>query len=226
MSTGRAELFSRRPAFPWLLSVSLVMATLAYGEPSLSRREAVESDHSKPVYAREGHGSEREDEEDEAEEELEAREDGQEDEVGEGEGEGNEVTGLLGAFLFGLSNATVVLSLGVRGLARVQLLNTAFIARLRRFDALQRRWLRPLHYPGNLLALAIASAHFVFSACASTLLPELGFAVAVGICLTGVVLKFGAPVPSVRRLAFRLHTTPVALALLVVLLVGGHGVID
>jgi hypothetical protein len=83
-----------------------------------------------------------------------------------------------------------------------------------------------LHYWLNPLALGIAAAHFFFSECSSTAMPELGMGAMLMVSVLGILLTLRLSPPSMRSIVFKLHTNPIVTILVFFFLVIGHSVID
>ncbi len=146
---------------------------------------------------------------------------------GHGRGDkGNELTGEFAAWIFGAANLPVLLSLLIRGLIHNTAMAESLKDRLKRFNQAQKKYLMPLHYTLNLLALLLASIHFSLSHCRSSSLPEWGLTIMASLAAIGMVIKFRISPKSMRRTVYQIHTHPLSLGLLVIVLLVGHSIID
>lgn len=143
-----------------------------------------------------------------------------------GDHQGNEATGEAAAWLFGAANLPVVLCLLVRGGRRLKSGSPTFQEGLSRFNRVQKKGLMWMHYLLNPVAAAVAATHFLLSRCRETALPEIGLMVVMAVVVTGLVLKFKWSSGGVRRVTFKVHTNPLLLASLAVILVIGHTLMD
>jgi hypothetical protein len=83
-----------------------------------------------------------------------------------------------------------------------------------------------LHYMINPLVLGIALWHWLSSRCRSTALPEWGLAVMVALIALGLILKFKLSPKALRTGVYRLHTQPLLLITMVMVLTIGHLMVD
>lgn len=139
---------------------------------------------------------------------------------------GNELTGESTAWIFATANLPALLSLLVRGLIRNTGLAGNVKDRLKRFNQAQKRYLMPLHYLLNPLALLLAFIHFSLSHCRSSSLPEWGLAVMASLALIGILVKFKVTPKGIRKTVYQIHTNPLPVGLLVIILLVGHSIVD
>ncbi len=139
---------------------------------------------------------------------------------------GNEFTGEATAWLFTAANLPVLLGLLFRRIIH----NTAMAGnlkdRLKRFNLAQKKYLMPFHYILNPLALLLAFIHFSLSHCRSSSLPEWGLALMTSLVLIGMLVKFKVSPKRIRRTVYQIHTNPLPVGLLVIILVVGHSIVD
>ena len=85
----------------------------------------------------------------------------------------NEATGQAAAWMLAAANLNVLISLLIRG-TRFAALPAQINDRLKRFNQIQKKFLLPVHYFLNPLALGMAFIHFMSStsACKDSGLPE------------------------------------------------------
>jgi len=139
----------------------------------------------------------------------------------------NEVTGQAAAWILAAANFNVLLSLLVRG-TRYTDLPAQIIDRINRFHQLQKKVLMPVHYVLNPLALCMAFIHFMSatSACKASGLPEWGLLIMALITGFGIAVKFKLSPKSLRKSTYRIHTNPIPITVLLVILLIGHAVVD
>jgi hypothetical protein len=143
-----------------------------------------------------------------------------------GDDKGNEFTGQSAAWIFGAANLPVALSLLLKGALAFAPVSPKTNERFRRFNQLQKKHLMRFHYWLNPLAAIVALVHFTFSTCRSSSLPEWGLAGAACLVLLGMAMKFKVSPKNMRKAAYRIHTSPVPLGLVLVILLIGHGIVD
>jgi hypothetical protein len=146
--------------------------------------------------------------------------------LGDRENEGAEVTGLVGACLLVLANIPVVVSLLSRAVVRYAPLSARTRETVQWLNQTQRKYSMPAHYVLNLLALGLVSTHFFLSSCRTSMLPELGLALMILLAASGVILKFRVSPAFARKAIALIHTSPLSLATVVLLLFIGHSIID
>ncbi len=141
--------------------------------------------------------------------------------------ENNEATGQAAAWILAAANLNVLLSLLIRGI-RYASLPAQINDGLKRFNQFQKKFLLPVHYFLNPLALGIAFIHFISakSECRASGLPEWGLALMALIAGMGIMVKFKVFPKSLRKNSYRIHTNPIPIALLFVILFIGHAVVD
>jgi len=139
----------------------------------------------------------------------------------------NEATGQAAAWMLAAANITVLLSLLIRG-TRYAALPAQINDRLKRFNQIQKKFLLPVHYFLNPLALGVAFIHFMSatSACKASGLPEWGLVLMALITGIGVMVKFKLSPKNFRKNTYQIHTNPIPLTLLLAILLIGHAVVD
>jgi len=139
----------------------------------------------------------------------------------------NETTGQAAAWILAAANINVLLSLLVRG-TRYTDLPAQIIDRIKRFNQLQKKILTPVHYVLNPLALGMAFIHFMSatSACKASSLPEWGLVLMALITGIGIMVKFKVFPKNLQKNTYRIHTNPIPITLLFVILLIGHAVVD
>jgi hypothetical protein len=139
---------------------------------------------------------------------------------------GNETTGEIAAWLFGVANFPVALSIVLKTLANIVPARLKLRDPLTRFNRQQKKHLSKLHYWLNPIALGVALAHFSLSLCRSTTLPEWGFGIMMLTALLGIVMKFKLSPPSMRQKVFKFHTSPMRFLTAISILLLGHSIAD
>jgi hypothetical protein len=143
-----------------------------------------------------------------------------------GDDKGNEFTGQSAAWIFGAANLPAVLSLLLKGAIAFAPVSPKTNERFRHFNQLQKKHLMRFHYFLNPMAAIVALVHFGLSTCRSSSLPEWGLAGAACLVLVGLAMKFKVSPKSMRKAAYRIHTSPVPLMLVLIILLIGHGIVD
>jgi hypothetical protein len=140
--------------------------------------------------------------------------------------QGNETTGEMAAWIFGVANFPVALSIILK--TGVKLIPPGLNLKdpMTRFNRQQKKYLMKLHYWLNPLALGIALTHFLLSACRSTSFPEWGLGIMVVTVLLGLMMKFKLSPASMRQMVYKLHTSPILLIAAISILLIGHSIAD
>jgi len=140
--------------------------------------------------------------------------------------EGNEATGQGAAWLLVSANVTIVLSILIKKSSPLLPVSPRTTILLKTFNQAQKRYLMRLHDVLNPMALCAAFFHFLLSSCRSSSLPEWGLIGVTMLVLLGLVLKFKIAPVWMRRVVYRLHTSPVTFSTVILLLVVGHLISD
>jgi len=141
------------------------------------------------------------------------------------EEKGGEASGQIAAWLFGLANFPVALSILLKagGKAMPQGLNLKKTIDLA--NSRQKRHLMRLHYWLNPVAAAVAIFHFSAAECRSTIMPELGLGLMLLIIILGLMMTFRLSPMPMRKAICKLHTSPISLAAAISILMIGHSMI-
>lgn len=139
---------------------------------------------------------------------------------------GDEMTGETAAWMFGVANFPVALSIILKMLAKLLPPGLNLRDPLTKFNRQQKKHLMKLHYWLNPIALAVALTHLFLSTCKSTALPEWGLGVMLVTVLLGLMMKFKLSPASVRQRVFRFHTSPILLIAGIAILLIGHTIAD
>jgi hypothetical protein len=139
----------------------------------------------------------------------------------------NEATGQAAAWMLAAANLNVLISLLIRG-TRFTALPAQINDRLKRFNQIQKKFLLPVHFFLNPLALGVAFIHFMSatSQCRASGLPEWGLVLMALITGIGIMVKFNVFPKSLRKSTYRIHTNPLPITVLLVILLIGHAVVD
>lgn len=139
---------------------------------------------------------------------------------------GNEATGEAAAWILGIANFPVLLSQLLKTADKVVPLKPASRDSLTTFNRLQRHHLMKLHYWLNPVAIVIAVSHWMLSHCRSTGLPEWGLGIMIAVGALGLVMKLKLAPVSMRKLVYRLHTNPISIPAVLLILLIGHSIVD
>jgi hypothetical protein len=142
------------------------------------------------------------------------------------EGRGDGVSGTVAAWLLGIANFPVALSLLLKTSAKVMRSRVDIKEAIKRFNLRQKKRLMGLHYWINPLAVGFAILHFSSSECRSTVFPELGLVAMIFISALGLLMTFRLSPAFMSKAVFRLHTSPVLLGAVLSILLVGHMIID
>ncbi len=139
---------------------------------------------------------------------------------------GNEFTGESAAWVFVIANITVVLSLLSKVLIKFIPLGTALKEKIRAWNNFQKKYLMFFHYILNPISLIIAFVHFSLSQCRTSSLPEWGLALMTILAVIGISVKFRISPKSIRRTVCQLHTNPLPVVVVLIILFAGHSLVD
>jgi hypothetical protein len=139
----------------------------------------------------------------------------------------NETTGQAAAWILAVANINVLISLLIRG-TRYTDLPEQINDRIKRFNQIQKKYLLPVHCLLNPLALCMAVIHFMSAApaCKGSSLPEWGLLMLALITGFGITVKFKLSPKNLKKNTHRIHTNPIPLSLLLIILLIGHAVVD
>jgi hypothetical protein len=140
--------------------------------------------------------------------------------------DGNEATGQIAAWLLVSANLTVLFSLITKGANRFFPLQPKTKSSIKTLNQFQKKYLMRFHFLLNPVALCLAFFHFLLSSCRTPPLPEWGLLLVTMMVALGLVLKFKVAPGWVRRVVYRLHTTPATSSMMILLLLVGHLVSD
>jgi hypothetical protein len=140
--------------------------------------------------------------------------------------QGNETTGEMAAWLFGVANFPVALSIILKTLAKSTSPSLNLRDPLTKFNRQQKKYLMKLHYWLNPIALGIALTHFLLSTCKSTAMPEWGLVIMLATVLLGLIMKFKWSPASMRQRVYKFHTSPILLISAISILLIGHTIAD
>lgn len=135
-------------------------------------------------------------------------------------------TGTISAWLLGIANFPVILSIFLRNGEKMLPPELSLKTALTSFNRQQRKHFMKLHYWLNPVAAGIAIIHFLSTKCEATAIPELGLGVMLMISILGVMVLFRWAPVSMRKMIFRLHTSPIVLIVSLGILLIGHSLVD
>jgi hypothetical protein len=139
---------------------------------------------------------------------------------------GNETTGEMAAWIFGVANFPVALSIILKTCAKFIPPRLSRRDSLTTFNRQQKKHLMKVHYWLNPIALGLALTHFSLSTCRSTAFPEWGLGIMLVTVLLGLVMKFKLSPASMRQGVFKFHTSPILLIAAISILLIGHTIVD
>jgi hypothetical protein len=139
---------------------------------------------------------------------------------------GNETTGEMAAWIFGVANFPVALSIILKTCAKFLPPALNVKGPITRFNRQQKKYLMKLHYWLNPIALGIALTHFLLSTCKSTAMPEWGLVIMLATVILGLMMKFKLSPASMRQRVYRFHTSPALLIAAISILLIGHTLAD
>jgi hypothetical protein len=140
--------------------------------------------------------------------------------------EGNETTGQMAAWLLVAANLPVAFSILIKWTNKVAPIGKRSKDALVRFNRFQKKHLMRVHYLINPLVLGIALWHYLSSRCRSTALPEWGFVVLAAMIALGLIVKFRLCPKPLRKSIYQIHTQPLVLIVMVMVLTIGHLIVD
>jgi hypothetical protein len=141
---------------------------------------------------------------------------------GKGGDHGNETTGEIAAWMFGIANFPVALSIILKTSAKFLPPSLNIKDPITKFNRQQKKYLMKLHYWLNPIALGIALTHFLLSTCKSTAMPEWGLVIMLAAVFLGLMMKFKLSPTSMRQRVYRFHTSPFLLIAAISILLIGH----
>lgn len=140
--------------------------------------------------------------------------------------ERNEATGKAAAWLFAIANITIAVSLVSKVAINLSFFSTRTKDWIKRINQSQKRYGMPVHYLINPLALGFACVHFFLSNCRSTFLPEWGLLMMASLVVIGILVKFRISPKAIRKWTYLVHTSPMVLVSVLLILIVGHSVMD
>jgi hypothetical protein len=144
------------------------------------------------------------------------------------ENEGNEFTGQISGWLFGIASLPVVFCLTARFISRRISLRPRLKGLLEWFTGVNKKYFMPFHTYLSILALVVAIVHLLFSSCPN-LLPELGLIIAGILVATGLAIKLriiAKVSPKFVKRLYQFHASLVVSGILITVLISGHILMD
>jgi hypothetical protein len=142
------------------------------------------------------------------------------------EEKGGEASGQIAAWLFGIANFPVLVSILLKGCAKAMPQSVKLKEAVGQINRKQKRYLMKLHYWLNPVAIGVAIIHFLSTKCEATAIPELGLGMMLFISILGLLVTFRLSPAFMRKAIIRLHTSPIVLIAGVVILMIGHSMIE
>ncbi len=138
----------------------------------------------------------------------------------------SEATGQIAAWLFGIANFPVVVSVLLKACRKVAPQNLSLRKKAEQLNRQQKRYLMKLHYWLNPVAAAAAIFHFLITDCKSTVIPELGLGIMLLVFILGLMMTFKLSPVFMRKTVARFHMSPITLAVVLSIIMIGHSMID
>jgi hypothetical protein len=135
-------------------------------------------------------------------------------------------SGQIAAWLFGIANFPVVLSILLKACEKMTPQNSHFREAAAQLNREQKRYLMKLHYWLNPVAAGVAIIHFFSTKCETTAIPEIGLGIMLLICILGIMVTFKWSPASMRKTIFLFHTSSISLLAIISILLIGHSMVD
>jgi hypothetical protein len=139
---------------------------------------------------------------------------------------GNEFTGEVTGWLFGLSSVPVLIDLISRTILRHAPVGETGKRFIRQINTVQKKYLMPLHTWLSMLALGLGILHLTLSSCAANPLPELGLILSGVLVASGLLFKWKAIPASLRKTLYQFHASLIVSGVLLAILFIGHAVMS
>ena len=138
---------------------------------------------------------------------------------------GGEASGQIAAWLFGIANFPVALSILLKAGGKAMPQGSNLKKAIELANRRQKRPLMRLHYWLNPVAAAVAIFHLSATERTSTLMPELGLGLMLLIIILGLMMTFRLSPAPLRKAIYKLHTSPISLLAAISVLMIGHSMI-
>jgi hypothetical protein len=139
---------------------------------------------------------------------------------------GNEFTGEMTGWLFGMSGVPVLVDLISRTVLRYAPIGETAKIFIQRLNTVQKKYLMPLHTWLSILALGLGVLHLALSSCVANPLPELGLILSGILVATGLLFKWKAVPASIRKALYQFHASLIVSGVLLAILFTGHAVMS
>jgi hypothetical protein len=139
---------------------------------------------------------------------------------------GGKGSGVITAWLFGIANFPVVLSILLKACGKIMPQNSNHKETVGRINRRQKRYLMKLHYWLNPVAVGVAIIHFFSTKCEATAIPEIGMGVMLLVCILGIMVMLQWSPASMKKIIFRFHTSSISLLAIISILLIGHSMVD
>jgi hypothetical protein len=137
---------------------------------------------------------------------------------------GNEFTGEATAWLFGASSIPVGVDLISKTVTRFVPIGGTAKSFVRYINNLQRKHLMSFHTYLSIAALGLGILHLALSSCTANPFPELGLILTGILVITGLLFKWSAIPPTLRKTLYKFHASLMVTGVLLVILFTGHAV--
>jgi hypothetical protein len=151
---------------------------------------------------------------------------GYEQAEGREEGGAGGSSGQIAAWLFGIANFPIVLSILLKACGKVMPQSSNLKEAVGQMNRRQKRYLMKLHYWLNPVAVIVAIIHFLLTKCETTAIPEIGLGAMILISILGILVTFKWSPASLRKTIFQFHTSSIFLLAIISILLIGHSMVD
>jgi hypothetical protein len=135
-------------------------------------------------------------------------------------------SGQIAAWLFGIANFPVVLSILLKACGKIAPQSSNLRETVSQLNRQQKRYLMRLHYWLNPVAVGVAIIHFLSAKCEATAIPEIGLGAMLLVCTLGIMVTFKWSPAFMRKTIFRFHTSSISLLAIISILLIGHSMVD
>jgi hypothetical protein len=135
-------------------------------------------------------------------------------------------SGQIAAWLLGIANFPVVLSILLKTCSKVMPQNSTLQESADQMNRRQKAYLMKLHYWLNPIAAIVAIIHFFLTKCETTVMPEVGLGAMLLVCVLGIMATFKWSPASLGKVLFRFHTSSISLLAIIFILLIGHSMVD
>jgi hypothetical protein len=130
-------------------------------------------------------------------------------------GTGNEFTGVVTAWLFGISIVPVGIDWISRAIIQYMPFGDIVAAFVQRANIVQRKYLMPFHTYLSILAMGLGILHLTLSSCVDNPLPDFGLILFVILVVTGLLFKWNVVPKTIRKALYQFDCLRVFIGLVV-----------